>query len=308
MLAYVGMEFLDTLDPVLTGKGVFLSVPWAIYGDGGLMTTMSFVLWFEPLKNFLMNLYDPMYYLQLFKQRRAIATNGKYLTQAQAHELFEGPGPSIEKRYGSLVAAMLMTVFFAPAFPIALFFAAAGLTMNYWADKYIFLRRMALPNYLGPQIQQKVIANLEAIILFFAFGVTFFTYNVVSKDPNPAWLTVADYSYKLEIGIAIFYKFIMPVNWFNQLLFPIKKRAILKKSYDEVKHKFLTDYDIENPITRAKAIEERMRTTLATMGEIKDANEEKRLKKSLSKVDSVLKKYSSSSRSPKRSHDNTSLV
>jgi len=256
LMANIGNAFIDSLYPTLTGQKASVSIPWAIYGDSGMIQTMVFVFWFEAIKNWGMNLFDPFYYLKVAQQKKAIFTKGKGITQAEAHEIFEGPGADMERRHGGLVAALILTTFYAPALPIALLFTLVSLLANYWSDKYIFLRRMVLPGAIGPQITMRSLNDVEYIILIFAAGNVFFSYNIQSKVESQVLNIVTDYSFRIIIVIAIVYKFILPVDWLNQVLFPVKKRDVYKGDYDRVRSKFLTDYDIENPVTRAKALEE----------------------------------------------------
>ena len=255
-MANIGNAFLDSLYPTIMGEKASVSIPWTIYGNGGMMQVMVFVFWFECFKNFGMNLFDPFYYVKIYQQKKAILTNGKGITQAEAHEIFEGPSADMERRHGGLVASMILTTFWAPALPIALIFTFVSIFLNYWADKYIFLRRMVLPNAIGPQITNRSLVDLEVIILIFTAGNVFFSYNIQSKETSPVLEIVTDYTFRIMTVIAILYKFILPVDWLNQLLFPVKKRALSKGNYDKMRSKFLNDYDIENPVTRTRALEE----------------------------------------------------
>ena len=52
LMANIGNAFIDSLYPTLTGQKAEVSIPWAIYGDSGMIQTMVFVFWFEAINTF----------------------------------------------------------------------------------------------------------------------------------------------------------------------------------------------------------------------------------------------------------------
>lgn len=121
-------------------------------------------------KNISIDYFDPEYLHKKHEQHEAIVKRGAKITQEAAHEIFEGVETEVEVRYGVLISSMYLTAFFASIFPLAQIINIILLAVRYWIDKYIFYRRAALPNYLGPKIQKTMIPQLEYIIWAYYAG------------------------------------------------------------------------------------------------------------------------------------------
>ncbi len=135
----------------------------------------------------------------------------------------------------------------APIFPLAIIINIILLTIKDWVDKYVFYRRAALPNYLGPKMQKTMMPQLELMILFYYIGNLYMGIFLPFESEEDSEMVI----FFVFIGAAmlIIYFFAVNLNCFAR-----KMRLLEKISYDEAKDKFLTDYDTENPITKEKAL------------------------------------------------------
>ena len=220
-------------------------------------------------------------------------TNGAEITQEEAHEIFEGTEPDMEIRYGCLVSTILMTAFYAPAMPFVVVLIIIALIINYWTDKYLILRRTALPSYLGSRLKNEMMGYLELAPIAFAAGNLLFYLTLETTDDGGNKITAFDRA-RPEIRLLLLLTvvvstahFFLPVGFLNSRLFGVKIE-VKKGAYDEVKRKFLTDYDIENPITRRKALDDLVMNALAEIEKEQGPMDEVRRRATLDKILSPL--------------------
>jgi len=226
------------------------------YGVGGLLEAMFFVFITNAFSTPLMNLFDPWYYWRLFGRRRALKnTEDTRMNQREAHELFEGPQVDMSYKYALLIKTMLLTAFYAPAIPISILLAIVGLVFVYWVDKYILLRRAALPFALGSELTECMLEYLEWMTFMYALGNMLIVYSLEDSDDRLAFRTVSKFWVWATLVISIFHVF-FPMDKVNKKLFPIKDEVTENMTYDKARTEFYTDYDIENPITRERGLRE----------------------------------------------------
>jgi len=143
------------------------------YGKGGLLENMYWVFITNALLFPLLTFFDPFYIWKVFWQRRAEKQGDKNkLTQMEANILFEGQIFHMPKKYAGLSKVVLLTTFYAPAIPFAFIFTIIGLIIWFWTDKYVLLRRLALPQSINHDLTDSMVEYLEwstvtfAVILF----------------------------------------------------------------------------------------------------------------------------------------------
>ncbi len=239
---------------------------YVMFGEDQVIDLMYEVFIFEGLKNLALDFFDLGYLKKLYDRRKAIRSNGKNIAQEEAHELFEGVELEMEVRYGSLISCMLMTAFYCGIFPLALIINIILLFLKYWTDKYIFLRRAARPPYLANQIQKAMINKLEGVSIWYIWGYLFlclgvpFSYDFDSDHPE-----VQDACKDMLFALIVLYLMTLPVTiifiYFPSFGRTKRYKAITAKpDYSIAKSLFHTDYELENPIYKDRAVEEMIKT------------------------------------------------
>jgi len=224
-----------------------------IYSADGLLQNMFYVFITNTFVTPIFNLLDPEYFYKLFVRRKFLNLGDNAVTtQKEANTMYEGPVPNMSNKYAQSIKTLLLTAFYAPAMPIAIFFSLFGLLLTYWSDKYLFLRRNALPPALGHELNTSMLEYLDLMVLFWALGNYLFFGALVRTDGS---LTYSMTSYNVilmyvTLGLSIF-NCVFPMKTLNANILRIKKLSSSEsENYDEARKGFSTDYDLENPITR----------------------------------------------------------
>ena len=141
--------------------------------------------------------------------------------------------------------------FFHSLLPLSLPIGCVGLFANYWSNKIVFLRRNRTPDQLSG-LMAKFFANfipfvallwaLDSVIVYrILYREIFYIKSMQKVGPSLA-----------SILFVVFFLFI-PVRSFINWLFR-NQQATADKSYEQVADDFLSDYDIENPVTKTEGI------------------------------------------------------
>ena len=226
-----------------------------MYGHAGVNPNMFVNILANTYTNVLTVFFDPEWLLKRL-QRWWVSRKGdkNNLTQAEANELFEGADYEIEERYGYLVSTFVLQCMYAGALPMTTPIVIIGMIINYWADKQFFLRRVALPHSLGNTVQKEMTEYLEWGPLFYAIGNAMYYYSI--QDSTNAYVFDATSSTMLLIylfaAISILNMW-LPMESINRCLFPIREAPIETLTYEQARGLFISDYEIENPLTRKRA-------------------------------------------------------
>jgi len=161
----------------------------------------------------------------------------------------------IATKYANLIKTMLLVGFYAPALPSVLILASIGLILTYWADKYILLRRIGLPNSMDNDLTKLMVEYLEWTPFMYALGNLVFIYTLENSELNPVYNTVELWLMWMTLFISLVSTF-APMEAINQKIFKKEKKIMETLTYKEAQISFITDYDIENPITRKRALKE----------------------------------------------------
>ncbi len=224
------------------------------FGVGGLLEAMFFVFITNAFSTPIMNIFDPFYYLKRFNQWKALKNpESQIINQKQAHDLFEGMKIDMSYKYSLLIKTMLLTAFYTPAIPVAGLFAMIGLGVVYWTDKYILLRRSALPFQLGTELTESMTEYLEWMTFMFSLGNILVIYSLQDSNHTLAFADNAKMWGWITLIVSLIHIF-FPMDYLNKKLFPIKDLVTENESYEEARVNFYTDYDIENPITKEKGL------------------------------------------------------
>jgi hypothetical protein len=190
------------------------------------------------------------YYAKQNKQKK-LETQDEHrqnMRQVEAHDLYEGCAMDMASKYAVVSKTVLLTSFYASAIPFASIFSLIGLFLTYWFNKWVLLKRNILPNELGAQLQIAITHYIEWSAFLYALGSLFFYMNLTGSV-----------NALLLIGIIISLSNIfLPMEAVNECLFSVGEPHLETQTFEEAKLDFLTDYDIENPITRKKALKDLM--------------------------------------------------
>jgi hypothetical protein len=241
----------------------------SFFGEGGILEVVFFGLAMNILVNIFFSFFDPIYFYKYFQQRKLDdpKASSDQMSQKEAHEFFEGPELDIETQYGTLTSTVLMTLFYSPGIPILLLLVICLLIPNYWSDKYIFLRRVALPRSLGSKIQIEMNRQIIYGPLLYASGsiIFFWIVNNAEFDQLIFSLNVNIFNCLLVYILLVFYTLGITTSEKKKLQTNLFFRSTPK--YDEAKNSFLTNYDIENPVTKKSALINFVNTTISNKPE-----------------------------------------
>ncbi len=84
----------------------------------------------------LMNFFNPWYLLRILKRRR-IEKDGSasFVTQMEAHSIYEGGDIDMAARYAGLIKTMWLAGFYVTLTPLGAMISFFGLIIMYWNDK-----------------------------------------------------------------------------------------------------------------------------------------------------------------------------
>lgn len=154
----------------------------------------------------------------------------------------------LASRYSFVLRTMLLTALFCPFIPIAIPLAILSIGLNYLIEKFLFARSYKVPNMTSSILDNDMIELLEYFPLVLALGNYFlYLYFVYFQfDQVPVYYGVPIYISILVSVINIF----LPMDSLNECLFPLKDMKVERPFFRQVEYKFITDYDIANPIYR----------------------------------------------------------
>ena len=138
--------------------------------DYGLPTDISSLLMIDAFVVPLILVFNPVYLLNLWKRKKVI--DGKlFLTQYQANLLWTNPEMDVAQRLARYVRTFLVVLFFSPIFPMGLLLGVVCISIQYWTDKYLLLRRYCRPKTYGKDMTIAVIRWLPVCLLCFTVKV-----------------------------------------------------------------------------------------------------------------------------------------
>jgi hypothetical protein len=82
--------------------------------------------------------------------------------------VFEGVDFDIALKYAGIMSTMFASAFYAPIIPVALVWSIIAMICNYWADKYVLVRRCKKPDSLSAKISREMTELLEWILPIYA--------------------------------------------------------------------------------------------------------------------------------------------
>ena len=230
------------------------------YKQGGLLENMFYVFLSNAVLTPLLAIFDPFYVLKWWYRRQAMKdSNKREINQQQAHGLFEQYEMDISYRNAFLVKTMLAASFFAPAIPLVLPIAMIGLICNYWADKYILLRRSALPICLNYNLNDMTVRLLKWMGVMFAVGNLVFILTLKQDIEARVYDSMPKLIVFITVMIGVLHLF-LPMRRLNKAIFSVPNEDSNHLTYAEARVQFPTDYEVENPITCGETLHDFIKT------------------------------------------------
>ncbi|OMJ81749.1 hypothetical protein SteCoe_17745 [Stentor coeruleus] len=272
------------------------SIP--LYQDYGLANDLFWVLVTDTILSPLTYFLSPIYISKLCKRRslRQQAKKGIIsITQGEANIIWENPPVDMAQRYANYMKTLMIIFVFAPIFPIGLLIGFISMTIQYWTDKYLLLRRHSRPPKLGTGLSDNMIKWMPILTILYA-GSNLITYMLKSENSHSLL-------HFIPCGVfcfAVFF-FIFPCKC---SCFRSKKKNMILKSeedYNEEVLGFVEDYERNNPVTSRKGWEKWLRLVEEKKGHEKMLSIEQKLKSYLpGESNSVLQYALGNSKEPKK--------
>ena len=152
--------------------------------DEGLVFDILTVMVMLGITIFFGQLFELEYIIKLVKRRREqkkLENKESFLTQKEANDLFEGQTLYMTNTLASAGNIILTSFFFSPILPFSFFFGFADLSILYWVNKYILLKRAKKPETLSLLIKQFLFYLLPIGIFLWALSFFLF-YRVIFKE------------------------------------------------------------------------------------------------------------------------------
>ena len=215
--------------------------------------------------------FNPNYFIKMFQQAMVKRNLGKY-NQATANVIFEPIQPEFAEWTADAASAVYTALFFLPIVPLGTILCFFTILVQFFADKHAILRWYGRPSVQSPDIPYKFIQYFDNALFVLAMGQV--VWDLWFRAEVSVWsiaLAVIMGVYKLFfVSIWIDTKFknmlekkkiekehsMLPENPTNKKDSPLKKRnsgVDGNTVYDDVRMKFITEYDRCNPLTAVKA-------------------------------------------------------
>ena len=151
----------------------------------GVALAVFYLLLSTLVLNPFLTVVDPFYFYLLYQRSSAEkmlkAKEPNYYnttTQKDFNLLFEEPSLDLGEKYGSLIKTFFVTCFFFYILPIGPVFCGLTLGMQYWADKYIILRRHKKIPRFSKELSLELAEFAEISLLLFTAGNLFFKWKI----------------------------------------------------------------------------------------------------------------------------------
>jgi len=189
----------------------------------------------------------------------------KFMTQAEANQLFEGPPFDFSAKYSSYIKTMWMTALFAPLIPVVIPISLGGLLLRYCLDKFHLVRRNSAPPMMGKQLALSMLKYLEWTPFWFGLGSL--ALNIYARE------YYNEMSFGIGICLGILFisllQFFLPTSKISKKLRKNQKKKTKTVTYTEAQLAFSTDYDRSYPLTQNKAEEARLEEYIKSVTDYK---------------------------------------
>ena len=133
----------------------------------GLTSDLCNLLLVDAFFTPVLQIFDPSFFWLLFK--RHLVSIGKIkVNQAQANKIWTNPEMDLAQRSARYVTVFLVSLIFAPLFPMGLFLGAISIFIKYFIDKKLLLRRCSRSKDYGSGITFAVLIWLPICLVGFS--------------------------------------------------------------------------------------------------------------------------------------------
>lgn len=224
-----------------------------LYEDYGLASDLFWLLITDSIVSPLTYFLSPLYLAKLMK-RRSVKNQAKKgiisITQGEANLIWENPPVDMAQRYANYMKTLLIVFVFAPIFPLGLFIGTFSMTLQYWTDKYLLLRRHARPPQLSSKLSDNIMKWMPVLTVSYSVIFTqvsnFVTYFFKSEAPS-AFFQWIPYG---VVAFSIFF-FVFPCKC-SCLKHNRKKITFEENDFEVQNLDFVEDYQRCNPVTTRK--------------------------------------------------------
>lgn len=106
-----------------------------------------------------------------------LPTNKNPYPQRFLNKLVEGRKFKLGENYHFVLRGLLISVYYAHATPFAFIYYASALTIEYWVQKYLLLRKCRVPPKFSSELGDRFIELLGAMPVLYVLGVYQYTKN-----------------------------------------------------------------------------------------------------------------------------------
>ncbi|CAD8053330.1 unnamed protein product [Paramecium primaurelia] len=228
-------------------KGNFMEKSkYAIQKQGGIANDLLFVCSMNALFTPITAFFNPIYFIK--KLQQVFIESNNSLNQLEANKLFEGPQVLLYDQYAFICKTTWITLFLAPLSPICIFINWIGLSLYYWIQKYLLLRRNSKPPFQSSHLDREMLTLLDLSPILLA-GMQYWIDEIYVSN---------NLSHSINIGTLVIagLELVFPSYRIHQILYRKQLDDIENQRYVDVHLRFPTDYDRTNPLTSEQATQE----------------------------------------------------
>ncbi|KAL4510023.1 hypothetical protein ABPG72_010216 [Tetrahymena utriculariae] len=243
------MSFIiDVIVPRFTKENGIQAARNAIYRTGGLIYNMQYIFVMNAIIIPLMQLIDVSRIFQLYYQWKTSQKLKDYArsnyTQKQLNEVYSDPASDLVYDYALIISQMYFMAFYSPLIPMGSVTTLLTLILFYLIHKFKLAKHRSMLNNVGSELCVEMTEMLELIVPIYCFSNLIFEH-MLSQDNIISTFAI--------IGVVVgILNAILPMDKIKDMVLDssMNEFYIQKPQYQEIKDKFETDYDIENPVTK----------------------------------------------------------
>ena len=252
VLAHViNTSILITLIHILIFKPVD-----AIYAKGAIMGDAWFMLLSQACLSPLLVYIDPFSYIRSMKRNslKKKVQSGEKVTiiQEQAQTMYEDGEFDPSFAYASFANILFTSVYFQPILPMSAFTGLIALVLNYYAYKKKLLRDSKRPVMVSDDISEVTLYLLNLMPLVFGISNMIFDKILLGKIRGSS-----TFFFIMGVVCIVYPLYLFFMNTVKDCISTSNAREInMDVDYDQMRIRFLNEYDRANPVTKEEALQE----------------------------------------------------
>ena len=166
--------FINLLTTDLNIPGISTSGTGTFFKPYGLANDLFYLMWTEAIMVPLMYALSPKYIAKTCKRRSVeikMEKGFRHMTQKEVNEIWENSPADIAQMYSNYMRILLVSLVFAPLFPMGLMIGTISSFILYWTYKITFLRRDPRPPQLSSRLSENMIQWMPIVLI--AYSVKF---------------------------------------------------------------------------------------------------------------------------------------